>query len=169
MKAMVSSLIVLATVIFLTMGASAKGHRSMTLVGKIVAVRPGERLMEMPSLIMNKEALIAIAGSSHDKGRRQVIKVEYRHYGYTDLTNDILEGSPLLSMKVRRERSCDQSYSDYVNSSLLIRDADSSKALTQPVLFFDSFSDKTIAADKRLKCYVLEKDDFQIVKAPEPR
>lgn len=141
----------------------------MTLLGEIVAVRPGERLIETASFVINKEAFIVVLSSEKDKSKRRIAKVEYRHYGYTDLGNDILQSSPLLRMKVRRDRSCDQSYSDYVKSSLLIHEADSSKVLTQPVLFFDSFSDKTIAADKRLKCYVLEKDDFQIVKTSEPR
>ena len=123
--------------------------------------------MEAPSFIMNIEAFVVVVDPARDKDRHQLIKVEYRHYGYTDLTNDILQASPVLKMRVRRERACDQSYSEYVKSSLVVQDADSGKGLTQPVLFFDSFSDKTIPVDKRLKCYVLEKDDFQIVKPSE--
>jgi hypothetical protein len=94
------------------------------LTGRFIAYRPSDRLAQTASFVANKEAFLLQA---EDSKHKSVVKVEYEYVGYSDITEEMLEKAPLLNLKVRRNPSCDQSYSQFISTAPTIRDEQSGK------------------------------------------
>lgn len=98
----------------------AAGQR--TLRGHIVAYRPGDRVIQVVSHVINVEKLLFKANPSNNDGHAEVIKLEYLHMGYSEISDGDLDGSRALMVSGVRKPDCDESFGHYVTSAPRPRD-----------------------------------------------
>jgi hypothetical protein len=156
----------LSSIIFallvLSVSGVAQPISKVSLSGRFIAYRPSDRVAQTASFITNKEAfLLQIEGAKPSK----IVKIEYEHAGYSDITGETLENAPLLSLKVRRNASCDQSYGQFVSTAPTMRDEKSGKEMVGGIKFVAKYQSTQLPSDTALKCYALQKGDFRIVGA----
>jgi hypothetical protein len=150
-------LFALLAVVSVNAGAGAK---KTNLVGEIIAYRPAERISQVVSFVMNEETFLLNVSGSRTSGLT-VAKLVYRHFGYSDLGAEVLDRTPTLRLKVRRDHTCDESYGGFVSSAPVISDP-SGQVHNEPVIFIGKFGDVKLPAEQELKCYTMQSGDFQV-------
>jgi hypothetical protein len=155
--------------------ASGVSRRLTTVKGRIIAYRTFDRFAQAPSFIPNREIfLLATDAPSHGRKSR-ILKIDYRHFELSDITPEMLERSPLLKMRVTRDRSCDESYGQLVSNAPIIEmldnisdvgkldDPSARRKTIEPIRFTAGFNGRSISLSVNLECYALEKGNFQVV------
>jgi hypothetical protein len=142
-------------------GAGANRRQEVTFEGKIIAYRPADRVLQVPSFVVNKESFLFSVRNPPPKFGSALIKLVYEHFGYSDLGEAVLQEVPVLRLKVRRDASCDEAYRRFVSGAPTIRDQ-SGGDLIQGVSFIGKYRGIKISPDQVLKCYVLEEGGFKI-------
>ncbi|HZS49160.1 MAG TPA: hypothetical protein VFC63_29095 [Blastocatellia bacterium] len=160
------SLRVCSTVLMFTVIASGIVFKGKTTISaRIIAYRPSDTVMQggPGADVPNQEAFLMRIESIKQGQVPTIIKVEYRHYDHTDITDELLQNAPLLRLKVTRNASCDQTYDQFVSTAPVIREKDSQKPVLGGIAYVDKFKDIKPSAHYLLKCYTLQKGDFEVV------
>jgi hypothetical protein len=145
------STIVLVTLI--ASGACAAPRRAASTIrvaGKIVAYRPADRL-QLASFVKNKELFLF----STKEIKPKTIKLVYSHYGYSDISYEMLLSTMTIQLSARRDFSCDETLSSFKSSAPAILDENGSDASAERVIFVEKLQD--ISGNYQLDCYVLTK------------
>jgi hypothetical protein len=144
--------------------------RKSPFQGKIIAYRPADLGLQLPSFIENKEIyLVQLQG----RGKNQVgpiIKLYYQHIGKTNISLDMLDDAPLLDFNLTRQRSCDGTYSQFVEQTReqgdkASRGTDDLARDIYQVIFTENFKNISIPPDYKLVCYTANWGD---IKRPIP-
>jgi|SRR5882672_10871456 len=152
------SAIVLA-IVAITPNSGPKRTRIIT--GRIIACRSVDRVAQVASSIHNTELCLFAIESPKDSKAMKIVKIDYRHLGYSELTEEMLQGGALLSLRARRDRSCDEYYDQFVATAPVLRD-ESGNVTLSGIAFVDKFKDTTLAPKLKLKCYTLGKGDLRL-------
>ena len=142
-------------------GATPK--RTTTITGRIIAYRPVDRVSQAASFAPNVEIFLFQLEGSRDSKARVIVKIEYRHFGYSNITQDILERAPRLSLKVKRDRACDESYGHFLEVAPLMREEKSGDLALGGITFLEQFKAIKPSPDAVLRCYSLEAGGIQVL------
>jgi hypothetical protein len=123
--------------------------------GQIVAFRPAERIMQSVSFVENRETFLFLIPSSHKGAKPQYGKLIYNHVGYSELNESLLDRTPILNVRVKRNHACDESYGSFVLNSPVIRNASGDGSGTEKAVFVPPFRDLRIPPSEALSCYVV--------------
>ena len=146
----------------LSISGVAQPVSKVRLSGHFIAYRTSDRVAQTASFVTNKEMfLFQIEGSKLPK----IVKIVYEHVGYSDITEETLENAPLLSLEVTPNASCDESYGQFVSTAPAMRDEKSGKEMVSGIKFVPKYQSVHLASSVKLKCYALQKGDFQIARA----
>jgi hypothetical protein len=129
--------------------------------GRIVAYRLLDRISQLPSFAPNKEVFLFKVNTDQGTGESRIVKIEYEHFGITNISQAILEAAPLLTLKAKREKNCDQTYDQFLSTAPKLKQGGSDDVLIGGVEFVENFKDLNIAPERILPCYALEKGDFR--------
>ena len=159
MRALIPQTMLLLLVAITAPGAPPKN--TMSLAGRIVAYRPVDGI-QVPSFAPNLEVfLFEVEGAGHGK-TSAIVKIEYRHFGYSDITGQVLGKAPRMILRVKRNRSCDESYEHFVANAPSMHEEGSGKVAIGGVTFVEQFKDLKPPPDAVLKCYLLEAGGVEI-------
>jgi hypothetical protein len=129
--------------------AAAPASEKVSFKGRIVAYRPADRL-QVVSFVSNKEVLLfQRAGAG-----REWVKLVYVHQGFSKFSGDVLSGVHPISVLVRRDPACDQSFGELLEDAPVVRWEGSSKEAMQRVVFAASVPRPP--KSYRLRCYALD-------------
>jgi hypothetical protein len=149
------------------MAASNTTRRLITVKGRIVAFRPFDRAVQAPSFIPNAEVFLLQLDGPKYGGKPRIIKIDYRHFEFSDITPELLARNPQLRMRVMRDRTCDESYGHLVSTAPVIElSHDISgppESLVEPIKFIGGFNGGDLSPSLKLECYALQKGNFQVV------
>lgn len=130
--------------------ANGKSHLA-SIRGQIVAFRPAERIGQVVSGVLNRETfLLRVDGNGGD-----VLKVVYEHDGYSEISNSSNE----MALELRRDRSCDGNYRQFVSESPVLASEDKTNAVP-PMTMVGGFNG--LPPSYRLKCYRLSRGNIQM-------
>jgi len=129
--------------------------------GRIVAYRPVDRISQLPSFAPNKEVFLFKVDTNHGTDSR-IVKIEYEYFGLTNISEAMLDAAPLLTLKAKRDKSCDQSYDQFLSTAPKLKQQGSDDVVVGGVEFVENFKDLKIPPKRILPCYFLEKNDFHI-------
>ncbi len=135
--------------------------REKTIRGQIIADRPPERILQAVSHVLNKESFLFLVSNSKPDSEQAIIKILYEHHGYSDLGEELLSKTPMLQLKARRDKSCDETYASFIQSSPTITD-DQEKTAVEKIDFLGSFAKMKLSPEQPLKCYKLESGNFEV-------
>lgn len=127
--------------------AAGKPHLT-PIRGRVVAFRPAERIGQVVSEVINRETFLLRLDSSAG----EIVKVVYDHYGYSKFP----DGS--VSLKGRRDRSCDGTYGQFVAKAPILKLEGKSSAIPS-VTLVEGFNGLPLSS--KLKCYRLGAEGFQ--------
>jgi hypothetical protein len=136
---------------------------SETITGRIVAYRPLDRIIQMASFVPNRELFLFEVQASNPRTKPYIVKINYSHFGFTDITNEMLDNSTLLKLNVRRDQSCNETYSHSVSTAPEYRDKESGALTFKGIEFVTGSSRIALAPETKLPCYSLEKSDFEVI------
>jgi hypothetical protein len=138
--------------IFSDVMAVAAGKSNLTFIkGRIVAFRPAEQILQTVSFVVNQETLLLrIAGK---KG--QIVKIVYEHDGYSEM----LESNDGMTLKVRRDRTCDGDYGQYVMKAPILT-SDDKEIVIPRITMIGGFNG--LPSSYKLKCYRLERENIRM-------
>jgi hypothetical protein len=125
--------------------------RSIRLTGTVVAYRPVDRIMQFASFVENTEAFLF----QSERSKKGVIKLLYVHYGYSDITDDVLSGDKRIAAVVHRNKSCDQTLESFEKEIPVLNLEGDLSTTVQPVIFGDEKL-RYLPKDYRLECYLLD-------------
>jgi len=150
--------IVCLLAILCSITALAAGKANLTAIrGRIVAIRPAERLGQVVSGVVNRETfLMRVDGQSGD-----IIKVLYEHDGFSEITGDVTERNLALTLGLRRDRSCDGNYDQFTSEAPVITNEDKTNTIP-PVTMLGDF--KGLPSATKLKCYRLGRGNIRIAE-----
>lgn len=134
------------------------------LTGKIVAYRPADRVLQVPSHSLNTESFLFLV-SAPQPTRPSLARIVYRHLGYGKLDTALLEKTPTLQLAAHRDATCDVKYETFAHSAPSL-ELHGAEADGEKIIFLGSFTSLRIDPTQRLKCYVLEDDDFKVNGGP---
>jgi hypothetical protein len=140
----------------------AAGQR--TLGGHIVAYRPGDRVIQVVSHVINVEKLLFKVNPPNNDGHPEVIKLEYLHMGYSEISDGDLDGSRSLMVTAMRKPDCDESFSHYLTSAPRPRDERGKSqrdSQFQTVVFTGGTKQSDFSPESRLECYVVERGKIE--------
>lgn len=146
--------VAVATLTLLAPSGKAKLPIGRNTEGRIIAYRPSERVIQMASFVENREAFLMLVEGRGRKKQAKVVKAQYRHIGYSEVASEVLEKASPLKWNLRRKRSCDQRYRDFVNDAPRLRD-ESGEKLMDRIAFVPGYERYKPADDHLLECYVL--------------
>lgn len=156
----------LATLLVLSaiaLSVVAMAKQKPTIVGWIVAYRPIDRSRQATSTTLNRELfLFEVEDEKRDKNP-SIVKIDYGHSGYSEVTEQLLQEALPLRVKVKRNSFCDQSYSDFLLSIPKGKDEESGMEVMNGIAFVEKFTNIEIAPDFMLKCYIVEKGEIQVL------
>ncbi len=136
--------------------AVAAGKANLTsLRGHIVAFRPAERLGQVVSGVVNRETFLLRA----DGKAGEIVKVVYEHGGYSELSGAAAERNAGLELEVRRDRSCDGNYGQFVSEAPVLTSEDKTDSIP-PVTMLENFNG--LPKSYKLKCYRLARGNIRI-------
>jgi hypothetical protein len=143
--------------------SAAVPQQNALIIGKIIAYRPFDRIGQAVSFVPNSELFLLKTEVGRRNTKPEFVKIQYRHFGFTDITDQILDEAPILTLKVKRDASCDQSYKEFLSSAPRVP-VDGSTDNSGSVIFTERFKHTKLAPDYVLKCYVLEKGGFEVLR-----
>lgn len=149
----------LTTMLFATTLILAAGTSKTELRGRIIAYRPGDRVAQLASMVRNQEVLLFEVNLGN---KTKIVKINYQHFGESDITEQMLHKSPVFELKAKRTRNCDQSYKQFVDAAPSIRDSDSGEVAVGGVRFVGDQHD--LPPGTQLVCFTLSDGDLHIVK-----
>ena len=117
----------------------------------------------MSSFVPNRELFLFEVQAANRKQKQRIVKINYSHFGFTDITNEMLDNSTLLELKVRRDQSCNETYSHFVSTAPEYRDKESGALTFKGIEFVKGSSRIALAPETKLPCYSLEKSDFEAI------
>lgn len=130
--------------------ANGKSHLA-SIHGQIVAFRPAERIGQVVSGVINREIfLLRVDGKAGE-----IVKVVYGHDGYSEISNTSNE----MALEVRRDRSCDGTYGQFVSEAPILASEDKTNSVP-PVTMLGGFNG--LASSYPLKCYRLSRGNIQM-------
>ena len=137
--------------------AVAAGRANLTSIrGHVVAIRPAERLGQVVSGVVNRETfLLRVDGKAGE-----IVKVVYEHDGYSELTGAAAERNAGLALEVRRDRSCDGNYGQFVSEAPVMTSEDKTESIP-PVTMLEDFNG--LPQSYKLKCYRLARGNIRRV------
>jgi hypothetical protein len=159
------STMVLVTIAFIVMGLAPV--RTTTIRGRIIAWRQVDRVIQWASFAPNRELFLFQVESTKHSKRPTIFKIDYTHFGYTDITEAMLQQAALLTIRASREKSCDQSYGEFMSTAPVVREETSGSVMLSGISFVEKFKGPEIEPDRILKCYTLQKGDFEVVETLE--
>ncbi len=157
---MTRRLVIIALIVYSATitGTAGVYLKRTTIRGQIIAYRPGERVSQVVSHVLNKEYFLFRVKTSEVNSSPTVIKLMYEHFGYSTLADDWLAKMPTLQLIVHRDSSCDETYGAFVvNSPNVNDDRPKEAAAGEKVIFIGSFQELKISNEQILKCYKLER------------
>ena len=136
--------------------AVAAGRANLTSIrGHVVAIRPAERLGQVVSGVVNRETfLLRVDGKAGE-----IVKVVYEHDGYSELSGAAAERNAGLALEVRRDRSCDGNYGQFVSEAPVMTSEDKTESIP-PVTMLEGFNG--LSQSYKLKCYRLARGNIRI-------
>jgi len=137
-----------------------RGHTNMK--GQIIAYRPGERVLQMASHVLNRESFLFKVSTSTSNSQPVVAKLVYEHFGYSDLGGDLLDKAPMLQLSAHRDKTCDETYGDFVQKSPTLKEDQGKTDSAGKVIFIGPFQTMKLSPELPLKCYKLQSGNFQI-------
>lgn len=135
------------------------------ITGRIIAYRPVDRVAQVVSYSPNKETFLLATDPSSKTSKPTIIKIVYTHFGYSEIDDDILNKGVLLTMKMSRNKKCDESYAHFVSTSrvmTIVDDKSERQETSKPIIFTDGFNGASLVPDLSLKCYDLEKGNLTV-------
>lgn len=162
LRILIPAVITLPLVAEALVAARTPSHKE-TITGRIVAYRPLDRVIQAASFILNREVFLFEIQPSKRREKPRIVKIEYVHFGFTDIANEMLDNSTVLKLKVRRDQSCDETYSHFVSTAPEYRDKESGALTFKGVEFVKGSSRIALAPETKLPCYSLEKSDFEVI------
>jgi hypothetical protein len=130
--------------------ATGRSH-STSIRGHIVAFRPAERLGQVVSGVVNRETfLLRVDGKAGE-----VVKVLYEHDGYSEISDTSNE----MELEVRRDRSCDGNYGQFVSEAPVLASEDKTNSVP-PVTMLAGFNG--LPPSYQLKCYRLGRGHIHV-------
>lgn len=155
-------LVVLLVLCAAALSAVAMAKKTTMIKGWIVAYRPIDRVAQATSGTLNRE-LFLFEIEDHKQGKNPtVVKIDYGHFGYSEITEQILQEALPLRVRVKRSSTCDQSYSEFLASVPRGKDEASGLEIENGIAFVGKFKNIAIAPDLILKCYAVEKGEIQV-------
>lgn len=145
-----------------------------TVRGRIIAYRTFDRFAQAPSFIPNREVFLVATDKRNQTTGSTILKINYVHFELTDITEDILQGTRSLKLKVRRDSTCDESYAHFVSTAPKIQvldglsdvgkldDASPRGRSIEPIRFAVGINGASFSPNLKLECYDLAKGDFKI-------
>lgn len=130
----------LVVVLSVANAVAAGSPKATSMHGQVVAFRPGERIGQVVSGVINRETfLLRVEGGA-------VIKIVYKHDGYAEHPAGEVE------LKVHRDRSCDGSYGQFVSEAPVFTDETNSNPIPA-VTKVEGF--QGLPSSYKLKCYLM--------------
>jgi hypothetical protein len=134
-----------------TITIAAKNANSTLIHGHIVAFRPAEIINQDISGVVNRETfLMSVTGKNN-----QIVKIVYEHGGYSEIS----ESNDGMTLKVRRDRSCDEDYGQYVMQEPILTSEDKEIVIPR-ITMLGSFNG--LPASYKLKCYRLKRGNIHM-------
>ena len=121
----------------------------------MIAYRPVDRVAQVASFVPNLEIFLFELETHGGVKTGAIVKLEYRHFGYSDITEQVLDNATHLTLRVKRNRAGGDSYGHFVASAPSMREENSGKVAVGGVTFLDQFKDLKPPPDTVLKCYLL--------------
>ena len=153
-----------------TTGAVWPGHGAIHMRGQIVAYRPGERLLQFASFVVNRESFLFAVTSDRSKSQPVVAKLVYEHFGYSELSYDVLQKAPSIQLRAHRDPKCDETFADYVEHSPTFKTEDGKEEMIK-VVFVGPFQTVQLSPQQPLKCYKVQEGSIRIdsdLNGPSP-
>jgi hypothetical protein len=147
-------------------GTAAGWRRHTKMKGQIIAFRPFDRIVQMASFVENRETFLFRVVTPGSNSRPVIVKLVYEHFGYSDLGEDVTSKSPLLRLRVRRDKTCDETYATFVQNSPTIQDDDGKEFSMEKVVFIGLLEKTNIPAQQQLKCYKMQSGDLEMNSIP---
>ena len=151
MLAAIAALVSLGSV---SMQAAAPWHSTKKMKGQIIAFRPWDSVVQVPSFAVNREIFLFQLSGHNAKGG--IVKLVYQHFEYSNLTGDVLQKQPVLDLTVRRDKSCDETYGAFVRDAPTIQSVDGEDSSIAKVVFIVT-AETRISPGQKLKCYTAGK------------
>lgn len=153
-------LLVLSTV---ALSAIAIAKQKTTITGWIVAYRPIDRTPLAASATLIKELFLFEFEDQKQGKNLTVVKIDYEHFGHSEITKQILQDALPLRVKLKRSSICDQSYSEFLSSVPKGKDEESGMEIVNGIAFVERFKAIELDPDFMLKCYILENGEIQVL------
>jgi hypothetical protein len=145
------------------LSAVTKGRQKATIIGRIVAFRPIDRIAQAAPFARNKQLYLFEIEDQKKEKNPTIVKIDYGFIGSSEITDRILQEALPLKMSVMRSTGCDQSYSEFLSSVPSLKDEKSGREIERGIAFVKKFRDVELEPDLPLKCYKLEKGGIQIL------
>jgi hypothetical protein len=146
------------------LSAVAMVKQKTTITGRIVAFRPIDRIAQADSSARNEEIFLFEIENQKQGKNPTVVKIDYKHFAHSEISEQMLQGALSLKVKVKRSASCDQSYSELLSSVPKGWDEKSGMEIERGIAFVEMFKNIELAPELILKCYIVEKGDFQVLR-----
>jgi hypothetical protein len=150
----------LLSVIAFSVGANAK--QKPVITGRIVAYRPIDRIERVTTTTRQEEFFLFEIEDRKQGMHPAIVKIDYEHPGDSEVTEQTLQGALPLTMAVKRNPICDQSYSDFLSSIPTVKDENSGVEIMRGITFAGKFKKIELSPDLMLKCYVVGKGGIKI-------
>ena len=139
---------------------AARTTKKLTTVkGRIIAYRPVDRVAQVISNSPNTEVFLLATEGPIQTTKPTILKINYVHFGFGDVTDDMLHNGKPLTMKVSRDPACDESYTHFVSTSRVmttVNEKSGQRETSKPVIFTAGFNEASLAPDLNLQCYDLK-------------
>jgi hypothetical protein len=153
-------LLVLSTV---ALSAIAMAKQKTTITGRIVAYRPIDRTPLAASASLIKELFLFEFEDQKQDKNPTVVKIDYEHFGHSEITEQILQDALTLRVKLKRSSICDQSYTEFLSSVPKGKDEESGMEIVNGIAFVERFKTIELDPDLMLKCYILGNGEIQVL------
>jgi hypothetical protein len=150
----------LLSVIAFSVVANAK--QKPVITGRIVAYRSIDRVERVTTTARQEEFFLFEIEGRKQGIRPAIVKLDYEHPGDSEVTEQTLQRALPLTVAMKRSRTCDQSYSDFLSSIPTVKDEKSGVEIMRGITFAEKFKKIELSPDLMLKCYVVEKGGIKI-------
>jgi hypothetical protein len=149
------------TVFILLSAISAARRQHTTLKGQIIAYRPVEAIWQSVSHVLNQQSFLFYRPEQKSQSSA-IIKLVYEHFGYSELDGDLIQRAPVLYVTARRDSSCDERYSEFLQNSPGMNDEQGQPSGIEKLVFVRSVREFNVAPERVLKCYKVAQGGFNL-------
>ncbi len=131
--------------------ATSFAGRKLTFKGRIAAYRPADKVGQVVSFVINRELFLFRTEDG------KLLKLVYRHNGFSDIVGSVLSGSANILISARRDHSCDETLGAFEANAPDIPLMEDGKKFGSIQRLVFSASVPLPPQTYRMKCYVLQR------------